>query len=72
MLIDGRPSKGAEGRTLERIAPGHGVTVSRYQAADRRDAERAIAAARKAFDDGPWPRMTAAERSRILLDRRRH
>ena len=67
MLIDGRPSKGAEGRTLERIAPGHGIAVSRYQAADGRDAERAIAAARKAFDDGPWPRMTAAERSRILL-----
>ena len=67
MLIDGRPSKGAEGRTLERIAPGHGIAVSRYQAADGSDAERAIAAARKAFDDGPLPRMTAAERSRILL-----
>ncbi|MBP1885563.1 aldehyde dehydrogenase family protein [Sinorhizobium mexicanum] len=67
MLIDGKWVDGAEGRTLERVAPGHGVTVSRYQAAAKVDAERAIAAARRAFDDGPWPRMTASERSLVLL-----
>ncbi|HXV31802.1 MAG TPA: aldehyde dehydrogenase family protein, partial [Sinorhizobium sp.] len=67
MLIDGQWVAGAEGGTIERVAPGHGTVVSRYQAATKADAERAIAAARRAFDDGPWPRMTAAERSRILL-----
>ncbi len=67
MLIGSGWTKGEEGRVIERIAPSHGVTVSRYQAATKVDAERAIAAARKAFDDGPWPRMTASERSRILL-----
>ena len=67
MLIDGQWVGGAAGRTLERVAPGHGVVVSRYQQADASDAERAILAARRAFDDGPWPRMTAAERSGILL-----
>lgn len=67
MLIDGKWGAGADGRTLERVAPGHGVVVSRYQQAGAADAERAILAARKAFDDGPWPRMTAAERSGILL-----
>ncbi|PWE55709.1 sorbosone dehydrogenase [Metarhizobium album] len=67
MLIGGSWGKGAEGRTIERIAPSHGVTVSRYQAATRADAERAISVARQAFDTGPWPRMTASERSRILL-----
>ncbi|MEK1925096.1 MAG: aldehyde dehydrogenase family protein, partial [Rhizobium giardinii] len=67
MLIDGKWDAAAEGRTLERVAPGHGVTISRYPAATKADAERAIAAARKAFDDGPWPRMTASERSLILL-----
>ncbi len=46
MLIDGRWVDGAEGRTIERVAPGHGVVVSRYQAAAKADAERAIAAAR--------------------------
>ncbi|WP_018236045.1 aldehyde dehydrogenase family protein [Ensifer sp. BR816] len=67
MLIDGQWVAGAEGRTVERVAPGHGVVVSRYAAATKVDAERAIAAARRAFDDGPWPRMTASERSLILL-----
>ena len=67
MLIGSSWTKGEEGRVIERVAPSHGVTVSRYQAATKIDAERAIASARKAFDDGPWPRMTASERSRILL-----
>ncbi|OCP37874.1 aldehyde dehydrogenase family protein [Ensifer sp. LC163] len=67
MLIDGKWVDSADGRTIERVAPGHGVVVSRYQAAASVDAERAISAARRAFDDGPWPRMTASERSLILL-----
>ena len=67
MLIGSGWGKGVEGRTIERVAPSHGVTVSRYQAATKADAERAIAAARAAFDTGPWPSMTASERSRILL-----
>jgi betaine-aldehyde dehydrogenase len=67
MLIDGKWTAGVEGRTLDRVAPSHGVTVSRYQAATKPDTERAIAAARRAFDEGPWPNMTAGERSNILL-----
>ena len=66
MLIDGVWADGA-GSPLERIAPGHGIVVSRYPAGTKADTERAIAAARKAFDDGPWPNMTGAERSNILL-----
>ena len=67
MLIDGQWVGGESQRSLERVAPGHGVIVSRYAQASAGDAERAILAARKAFDDGPWPRMTAAERSNVLL-----
>jgi betaine-aldehyde dehydrogenase len=67
MLISGKWTDGAEGRVIERTAPSHGVVVSRYQAATKVDTERAIAAARKAFDEGPWPNMTAGERSNILL-----
>ena len=67
MLIGSGWGKGVEGQVIERVAPSHGVTVSRYQAATKADAERAIAAARAAFDTGLWPRMTASERSRILL-----
>ncbi|HEV7320412.1 MAG TPA: aldehyde dehydrogenase family protein [Ensifer sp.] len=67
MLIDGKWVDSAEGRTIERVAPGHGVVVSRYQAGTKADAEKAIAAARRAFDEGRWPRMTASERSLVLL-----
>jgi acyl-CoA reductase-like NAD-dependent aldehyde dehydrogenase len=67
MLIDGRWTNGAAGDVIERKSPGHGVVVSRYQAGTKTDAERAIAAARGAFDTGPWPHMTGAERSNILL-----
>lgn len=66
MLIDGVWTEGS-GNALERVAPGHGVVVSRYPTGSKADAERAIAAARKAFDNGPWPSMTGAERSNILL-----
>ncbi|WP_159948967.1 aldehyde dehydrogenase family protein [Rhizobium sp. 18065] len=66
MLIDGQWVEGS-GAPIERVAPSHGVIVSRFQGGSKADAERAIAAARKAFDDGPWPRMTASERSAILL-----
>lgn len=66
MLIDGIWTEGT-GDPIERIAPGHGIVVSRYPAGSKTDAERAIAAAREAFDSGPWPSMTGAERSNILL-----
>ncbi|MGF6159005.1 acyl-CoA reductase-like NAD-dependent aldehyde dehydrogenase [Ensifer sp. KUDG1] len=67
MLIDGKWVDSAEGRTIERVAPGHGVVVSRYQAGTKADAEKAIATARRAFDEGSWPRMTASQRSLVLL-----
>lgn len=67
MLIDGQWVEGEGGRTLERLAPSHGVTVSRYAQASAADAERAISAARRAFDEGPWSRTTGAERSNMLL-----
>lgn len=67
MLIDGKWVTAETGETLERVAPGHGVVVSRYPAAKKADAERAITAAGRAFEEGPWPRMTASERSHVLL-----
>ncbi|MET0747464.1 MAG: aldehyde dehydrogenase family protein [Rhizobium sp.] len=66
MLIDGKWVSGG-GAPIERYAPSHGVVVSRFEGGTRADAERAIGVARKAFDSGPWPRMTASERSAILL-----
>lgn len=67
MLVDGAWVSSVDGGTIERTAPSHGVVVSRFQAGTKADAEKAIAAAHRAFDKGPWPRMTASERSAILL-----
>lgn len=67
MFIDGQHVVGSEGKTMERVGPGHGVVVSRYHVASSGDAVRAIAAARHAFDKGDWPRRTAADRAGVLL-----
>jgi acyl-CoA reductase-like NAD-dependent aldehyde dehydrogenase len=66
LLIDGAWHDAADGCTLERHSPAHDQLVAVYAKAGVADAERAIAAARRAFDDGPWPRMKGAERARIL------
>lgn len=66
LLIDGAWHDAADGCTLERSSPAHEQVVAIYAKAGATDAERAIAAARRAFDHGPWPRMKGAERGRIL------
>ncbi|HUG62359.1 MAG TPA: aldehyde dehydrogenase family protein, partial [Methylomirabilota bacterium] len=68
MFIDGKSVDGADGREGGRVSPGHGVEVSRYAFGSAADVDRAVAAARRAFDHGPWPRMKAAERAKVLLD----
>jgi acyl-CoA reductase-like NAD-dependent aldehyde dehydrogenase len=67
LLIDGALVDAADGRTIERVSPSHGFAVSRYALASGADVERAVLAAHKAFETGPWPRMKAKERAAILL-----
>lgn len=67
MLIDGKSVDSQSGKTVDRESPGHrGNVVGTWPAGSTADANLAIAAARKAFDNGPWPRMSGAERSTIL------
>jgi betaine-aldehyde dehydrogenase len=66
LLIDGAWQEAADGSTLERRSPAHDQVVAVYALAGAADAEAAIAAARRAFDHGPWPRLRGAERARIL------
>jgi acyl-CoA reductase-like NAD-dependent aldehyde dehydrogenase len=67
LLIGGKHVDARDGRMLERGSPGHGFIVSRYAQAGAAEVEAAMQAAHKAFETGPWPRMTAAERAAILL-----
>jgi len=48
------------------ISPSTEEVVGEVPVATPADIDRAVAAARSAFDDGPWPRMTAAERADVL------
>lgn len=66
LLIGGRWVDAADGSRLERRSPAHDTLVATYALAGVADAERAIAAARDAFDRGPWPRLKGQERAAIL------
>jgi betaine-aldehyde dehydrogenase len=66
LLINGTWQDAADGATLERRSPAHDELVAVYAKAGVADALKAVAAAREAFDRGPWPTMKGAERARIL------
>lgn len=67
MVIDGELVAALSGEEFTRESPAHDVVVSRYPLGGQADVARAVAAARAAFDAGPWPRWSGAERSGVLL-----
>ncbi|XP_076947661.1 aldehyde dehydrogenase family 2 member B4, mitochondrial-like [Bidens hawaiensis] len=67
LLINGKFVDSASGKTFPTLDPRTGEVIAHVAEGDAEDINRAVAAARKAFDEGPWPKMTAYERSRILL-----
>jgi len=68
MYIDGRFVDAEDGKTIVSINPATGEAIAEAAWAGPRDAQRAIAAARKAFDTGPW-RTTPASERRALLEK---
>lgn len=52
--------------TIEVISPHTEQVIGRVPHASRADVDRAVATARKAFDEGPWPRMTLDERIAVV------
>jgi acyl-CoA reductase-like NAD-dependent aldehyde dehydrogenase len=67
LLIDGQRVDSAAGRSFHTRNPATGEVLAEVALADREDVDRAVATARRAFDDGPWPRWPAARRGRALL-----
>jgi acyl-CoA reductase-like NAD-dependent aldehyde dehydrogenase len=65
--IDGRYVPAASGETFDCISPIDGRLLARVAATDVADADRAVAAARRAFDAGVWSRQPPRERKRVLL-----
>src|SRR5205085_8044022 len=66
MLIDGRFVAAAAGQTFPVYNPATGEVITRVPEAEAEDVDRAVRAARRAFDEGPWPRMLPPERGRTL------
>jgi acyl-CoA reductase-like NAD-dependent aldehyde dehydrogenase len=67
MLIAGELVDAADGRTFDTLDPSTGEVYAKVARGAAMDAQRAIAAARTAFDEGPWPRMKGRERAQYLL-----
>jgi len=67
LFINGEWKSALDGGTRDILNPANNQVIATVADGSVRDAEAAIAAARKAFDEGPWPRMRAAERAGYLF-----
>ncbi|HWC32500.1 MAG TPA: aldehyde dehydrogenase family protein [Actinomycetota bacterium] len=67
LVIGGDLHDAASGETFESIDPSTGDAFTQVPSAAEEDVRRAAEAARKAFDEGPWPRMRGRERAKHLL-----
>jgi phenylacetaldehyde dehydrogenase len=66
MLIDGEWVEARHGRTLEVYDPALGEIIDHVPAGDAEDIDLAVLAARRAFEDSDWSRMTASDRGRVI------
>jgi betaine-aldehyde dehydrogenase len=67
MLIEGEWVNASQGATREIRDPASGELVGTVPESTREDAARAVNAARKAFDQGPWRRTSALDRGKVLF-----
>nr|WP_242549129.1 aldehyde dehydrogenase family protein [Alicyclobacillus mali (ex Roth et al. 2021)] len=66
LFIDGEFVPSLSGKTFKSINPATEEVLVAVAEAEAPDIDRAVKAARRAFESGPWSRMSAAERSRLL------
>lgn len=66
MLINGKWVEAASGRSFETPDPSTGEVLARVAEGDKEDIDRAVKAARKAFESGAWPEMTPSQRGRAI------
>jgi aldehyde dehydrogenase (NAD+) len=67
LVLGGDRMDAASGETFESIDPSTGQAFATVAKAGPEDVHRAAEAARKAFDEGPWPRMKGRDRAKALL-----
>jgi acyl-CoA reductase-like NAD-dependent aldehyde dehydrogenase len=67
LLINGKWQPAKSGKTFETVNPATEQVLTRVAEAGQADVDEAVKAARKAFEEGPWPRMRPAERAKYLM-----
>jgi acyl-CoA reductase-like NAD-dependent aldehyde dehydrogenase len=68
LLIGDERPEAADGRTFATLDPASGREIAEVAHGGPQDAERAVAAAREAFEEGPWASLPAAGRERLMLE----
>jgi phenylacetaldehyde dehydrogenase len=66
LFINGKWVPAASGKTFEVVNPANGEVVARVAEGDKEDVDRAVTAARRAFETGAWPAMTPSERGKLV------
>jgi len=66
LFIGGRWMAAASGKTFAVVDPSTGREICQVAEGDKEDIDRAVKAARRAFESGPWPAMTPAERGKLI------
>src|SRR5262245_40037378 len=66
LFIGGKWLDSVSGKTFPTLNPATGETICQVAEGDKADVDLAVKAARKAFEEGPWPKMDASERGRLL------
>lgn len=66
LYINGKFVDSAGGKTFDTMNPATGEVLAKVAEAEAEDIDLAVKAARKAFDEGPWSRMSASQRSRLI------
>jgi aldehyde dehydrogenase (NAD+) len=66
LFIGGKWLDSVSGKTFPTINPATGETICHVAEGDKADIDLAVKAARKAFEDGPWSKMNASDRGRLL------
>ena len=66
LYINGEWLDSASGETIETINPSNGEVIGQFQSATKEDIDQAVAAARQAFDHGPWREVTRKDRAKTL------
>src|SRR5450631_977506 len=67
LLINGQWVNSVSGKTFPSINPSTGDEITQIAEADAADVDKAVAAARAAFEKGPWRKMTASQRGNLMF-----